>query len=100
MFNKNTDFVVMVILLNITKNSYCLVIFEPYRVFQLQQLQQFQAGNATGRPHGQSVTFTLPPHSTAAPVSTIEPYREAKWCNALHLFCQVFFSFCYGIFRS
>ncbi|XP_021927375.1 mucin-12-like isoform X2 [Zootermopsis nevadensis] len=35
---------------------------------QLQQLQQFQAGNATGRPQGQAVTFTLPPHSNAGPV--------------------------------
>jgi len=59
-------------------------------VFQLQQLQQFQAGNATGRPHGQSVTFTLPPHSTAAPVSVIEQYKEAKWCNAVHYFSTYF----------
>jgi len=44
--------------------------------FQLQQLQQFQAGNATGRPQGQAVTFTLPPHSNAAPVSTIKKYSE------------------------
>ncbi|XP_069693632.1 mucin-2-like isoform X3 [Periplaneta americana] len=35
---------------------------------QLQQLQQFQAGNASGRPQGQAVAFTLPPHSNAAPV--------------------------------
>lgn len=71
---------------------YCVVTFEPYHVFQLHQLQQFQAGNATGRPHGQSVTFTLPPHSTAAPVSAIEHYKEARWCNALH-FLSRYFSF-------
>ena len=59
-------------------------------MFQLQQLQQFQAGNATGRSHGQSVTFTLPPHSTAAPVSAIEQYKEAKWCNALHFLADIF----------
>ena len=81
----------MVILLNIS-DSYCIVTFEPYNVFQLQQLQQFQAGNATGRPHGQSVTFTLPPHSTAAPVSAIEQYKETKWCNTLHFFGRCFSS--------
>jgi len=59
-------------------------------MFQLQQLQQFQAGNTAGRPHGQSVTFTLPPHSTAAPVSAIEQYEEAKWCNAVHFFSRYF----------